>query len=236
MSLRQSNRTQIETLHSMIDHTKVSQIKRDILQASFNAKACHIGSALSCVSILVDLFYRTLKEDDIFIFSKASGVAAFYAILADKGYFPKEKLAEYLHDYPLPSKEVPGVIFSCGSLGHGLPVATGIAYAQKDKQVYVLISDGEVQEGTFWESALFAHQHNLDNLHVLVDYNRLQALGFTDDILGLDDALYLSRSLFPDIRVFETTKGEGVDFLENKPESHYMNLTPELLEKALCQI
>jgi transketolase len=215
---------------------KVSEIRRQILQSSYEAHACHIGSALSCVNIMVELFYRDLKDGDIFLFSKASGVATYYCILSDKGLFPKEKIAEYLHFYPLPSKEVPGVIHSCGSLGHGITVATGIAYANRDKQVYVLISDGECQEGTVYECAIFAKQHKLDNLHVIVDYNRIQAMGHTNDIVDLDDALFMLRNLFPDMRVAETIKGEGVDFMENDPSWHYKNLTPELLEQALCQI
>lgn len=217
---------------------KKKEIRRSILENSYLAHACHLGSALSCVDIMVDLFYNRLKDDDIFLFSKASGVATYYTILADKGLFPKEKIAEYLHNYPLPSKEVPGVIFSCGSLGHGLPVAVGIAYAKPDKQVYVLISDGECQEGTFWESALFARQHKLENLHVIVDYNKIQAMGNTKDILDLDDGLFLMRNIFPNLEVVETVKGKGVDFMENSAKWHYANLTPELLEQALkqCQI
>lgn len=210
-------------------HQKALAIKRQILQSSFDAHACHIGSALSCVDIMVELFYKRLKKDDIFLFSKASGVATYYAILSDLGHFPKEKIAEYLHDYPLPSKEVPQVIHSCGSLGHGLPVATGIAYANRDKQVYVLISDGEVQEGTFWESILFKKQHKLDNLTVIVDWNKYQAMGKIEDILDIPWDFVMSMG----IEVVCTTKGQGVSFLQDKAESHYMNLTPELLEMAL---
>jgi transketolase len=215
---------------------KERQIKRDILNASFSAGACHVGSALSCVSIMVKLFYDVLKAEDIFLFSKASGVATFYSILADHGKFPVEKISEYLHLYPLPSKEVPGVIHSCGSLGHGLPVACGLAYANRNKNVYVLISDAEVQEGTTYESALFARQHNLQNLHVIVDYNNIQACGHTYDILDLTTAFIFLKTTFPHIHTVATIKGEGVDFMENDPSWHYKNLTPELLEKALCQI
>jgi len=215
---------------------KASELKKQILQSSYDAKACHIGSALSCVGIMTKLFYRDLKEDDIFLFSKASGVATYYTILSDKGLFPKEKIAEYLHDYPLPSKEVPGVVFSCGSLGHGLPVATGIAYAQRDKQVYVLISDGECQEGTTYESALFARQHNLTNLHVIVDFNNIQAMGFTNKILDLTTAFQFLQNTFPNIEIVHTLKGEGVDFMEDEPSWHYKNLSEEQLKQALWQI
>lgn len=214
------------------------QIRRDVLQASFDAKACHIGSALSCVDFMVKLHYEILKEDDIFLFSKASGVATYYAILSDKGYIPKEKVPEYLHDYPLPSKEVPGIIHSLGSLGHGLPVAAGLAYANRDKNVHVLISDGEVQEGTTYETALFTRQHNLRNLHVYVDYNAIQACGWTFDILDLTTAFNFLNATLPNCQILHTTKGDGVKFMEDDPAWHYKNLTPELLEEALkqCQI
>lgn len=215
---------------------KARDIRRTTLQASFDAKACHIPSALSCIDILVDIHYRLMKLGDIFVFSKASGVAAYYAILADKGMFPKEKLAEYLAKYPLPSTEVPGVVHSCGSLGHGLPVAVGLAYANPRKRVYVLMSDGECQEGTTYEACLFARQKNLNNLYVIVDNNRIQALDFTSSILDLTTAFAFMKSTLRNCEIVETVKGEGVDFLSSNPDSHYLNLTPELLERALQQI
>jgi transketolase len=185
---------------------------------------------------MVHLFYQVLKEGDIFLFSKASGVATYYTILADKGKFPTEKIAEYLHFYPLPSKEVPGVIHSCGSLGHGLPVAVGLAYANPDKRVYVLISDGECQEGTVYESALFARQHNLHNLHVFVDYNNIQAMGYTNNILDLTTAFEFLEKTFPNISVVHTLKGEGVDFMEDSAQWHYKNLSETQLQDALNQL
>lgn len=216
----------------------IKKLRRDILEVSFEAKACHIGSALSCLEILADLYYNKLKEDDIFLFSKASGVAALYVILADKGYFPKEKLVEYLKNYPLASKEVPGIIHSVGSIGHGLNVAAGIALGKKLKNesgnVYCLISDGECQEGSTYEAALFIRQYNLDNLYVLIDNNGLQACGKTEDILDIEfTALDFFKNTIPNVRIYSTIKGEGVSFMENKVEWHYWNLTKELLEQAL---
>lgn len=216
-------------------NTALCKIKHDVLQASFDAGACHIGSALSCVPILVDLFYRRLEDGDLFIFSKASGAATYYAILSDKGMFPKEKLAEYLKNYPECSKEVPGVLHSIGSVGHGLPVAVGLAMTDRKRRVYVLVSDGELQEGTTYESALFARQHKLDNLYVIVDYNGFQACGATKDIIDLETALRFLQNTFPNFDVRHTTKGDGVDFMENKYEWHYWNLTPELLKRSLEQ-
>ena len=210
-------------------------IKRTILQSSFDAGSCHLGSALSCVDILVELFYGILKKEDVFIFSKASGVATLYAILADKGYFPKEMIAKYLHDYPLPSKEVPGVIHSFGSLGHGLPFAAGMALADRSRRVFVLMSDGEVDEGTTWESALFIRQHKLDNLYVIIDANKYQALGATKDILDLTTAFEFLKNTLPHCDIRETVKGGDVDFLQGT-KGHYLNLTEGLLDRALEQI
>lgn len=209
----------------------VLKIRRDILLASFSAGACHIGSALSCVDILVDLFYRIMEPEDRFIFAKASGAATLYAILCDKGFFPPEKLTEYLHDYPEASKEVPGVLHSVGSVGMGLSVAAGLALADRNRKVFCVISDGQLQEGVTYECALFAQHHKLTNLHVLCDNNGLQALGFTKDILGVPTDFF--KETFPHFYNMPTIKGKGVSFLENKVESHYCNLTQELLEKAL---
>ena len=215
---------------------KYKQIQRDVLQASFDAGACHIGSALSCVDILVPLFYGELKDDDIFLFSKASGAATYYSILADKGLFPREKIAYYLKNYPLPSVEVPGVVHSCGSLGHGLPVAVGLALANRDQRVFVLMSDGEVGEGTTWESALFARQHDLDNLNVIIDANELQACGAVEEILDLGTAYDFLRRTLPNLTIEHTVKGKGVDFMEGQYEWHYRNLTESQLKQALEQI
>ncbi len=211
------------------------RIRKSVLENSYKAGACHIGSALSCVDIMVELHYNILLEEDVFVFSKASGVATYYAILADKGILPKD-FSEILKKYPLPSREVSGIIHSVGSLGHGLPFAVGMAFADRSKRVFVLISDGEVQEGTTYESALFARQHKLDNLFVIVDDNKIQGLGFNKDILDLETAYTFLKNTLPNFERRETIKGQGIDFMENKPEWHYKNLTKELLDSALKQI
>ena len=215
---------------------KISQIRKDILLASYEVGACHIGSALSCVPIMVDLFYKTLKKDDIFLFSKASGVATYYAILADKGYFKKTELAQYLKNYPLPSTEVPGVFHSFGSLGHGLPVACGIAIADRTRNVHVLLSDGECQEGSTMEAVLFARQHKLNNLHIFVDNNKFQANGKTQDILDLSTMFHFMKESLPNCTILDTVKGHGIDFMESDNNWHYKNLTKDLLDVALAQV
>lgn len=211
------------------------EIKKSILENSLKAGACHIGSAFSCVDILIDLYDNILTDQDVFIFSKASGVSALYCILAEKGYFPKDQIAYYLKNYPLPSVEVPGIVHSVGSLGHGLPVAVGMAYASRNKRVFILMSDGEVQEGTTWESALFARQHKLDNLFVIVDANEYQALGKTADILDLDTAFEFLKNTLPNCEIRHTIKGGDIDFMRGV-DGHYKNLTEETLKQALCLI
>ena len=216
---------------------KISQIKKDVLVASYEARACHLGSALSCVDILVKLFYGgIINDDNVFLFSKASGVATYYAILADKGYFPKEKLASYLKNYPLPSTEVPSVVHSFGSLGHGLSVACGIALGNRNRNVYILLSDGECQEGSTLEAVSFARQHKLNNLFVFIDNNKYQALGKTDDIMNMDGIFEFMKKNLPNCEILDTVKGVGVDFMEGDNSWHYKNLDKETLEKALCQI
>lgn len=212
------------------------QIQKDILTSSFEAGACHLGSSFSCVNILVDLFYLEKIKPEQFIFSKASGVATYYSILAEQGYFPKEKLAYYLKNYPECSKEVPGVIHSIGSVGMGLSVAVGLALADRTKNIYCLISDGQLNEGVTYEAALFAGQHNLTNLYVICDNNGIQALGRTKDILNLDNAFKFFENTFPNFRNVKTIKGDGISFLANKAESHYMNLTEETFKQALSEI
>ena len=212
--------------------TKNQQISKDILNASYEAGACHIGSALSCVDILVDLLYP--KLDGVFLFGKASGVATYYAILADQGVFPKEHLARYLKEYPLPSTEVPGVVHSFGSVGHALSVAAGMALGNREQDVYVLLSDGDLQEGSTYEATLFASQHDLKNLYVHVDDNNLQACGTTSDILAIDYSFFESHLW--NFHHHQTIKGKGVDFMENEFSWHYRNLNESLLKDALKQI
>jgi transketolase len=236
------------------------KIRQNILRASFEAEACHIGSALSCVEILLVLYSKILKKDDIFLFSKASGASALYVVLAAKGIVEKEKVVEYLKRYPLASKEVPGVIWSAGSLGHGLPVACGLALADRKRKVYCLVSDGELQEGTTWESALFANHHKLNNLIVIVDRNQFQACGKTEDILELEplsakwkafgwetkeidghnftklEAALKIKSPKPKIIIAKTSKGKGVSFCENEYSWQYRNLDEELLKQALKEL
>ena len=209
---------------------RIKQLRRDILKTSYSAGACHIGSSLSAIKPLLIILSK-MKKKDRFIFSKASGACAYYILLSEAGHFPKKKLPLFLKSYPLCDKRVPGVLFSVGSLGHGLPAATGLALADRKRDVYVLMSDGELQCGTTWECLLFKKQHKLKNLKIYVDWNKIQACGKIKDILDLP--WYFLRK--NGVKLIKTTKGDGVSFMRNRFEYHYWNLTPELLEKALCE-
>lgn len=179
-------------------------IRRDILDMSFRAQSAHIGGSLSCVEILVSLYFSIMHIDPIhpdddkrdrFVLSKAHDAKALFATLAERGFFDKKVLSGYEQNDGLLAGHsirhgVAGVEISAGSLGHGLPIAVGMAYAakmdNKTHRVFVLLSDGECDEGTTWESALFASQHKLDNLVAIVDYNKLQGYGRTNEVLDLE--------------------------------------------------
>lgn len=203
----------------------LNQLRKKILKVSFLAHACHIGSALSAIDIIEEI-YRKKRKNDIFVFAKASGVSALYCYL-----YPIKKATELLRKYPLPAREA-GLIHSLGSLGHGLPFATGLALANRNRDVYILIGEGDVQEGTFWESILFKRQHKLKNLKIILDNNGLQALGKVKDILDLPYNFLKQNG----VKVIKTTKGKGVKLLEDMGyKSHYYNLTKNDYEKQKKQ-
>ncbi len=178
------------------------EIRATCVQMAHDGKEGHLSSALSCTDILVALYSDWLnvspddpqKSDrDRFIFSKGHAVTALYAVLADQGFIPKDWLSSYARtDSHLPNHpckhSLPFLEMSTGSLGHGLGVATGMLYGFKidglDNRVAVLMSDGECNEGSVWEAAMFAAAHKLDNLLAIVDNNNLQAVGRTDELTG----------------------------------------------------
>ena len=180
-----------------------TRIREHCLRMTHRGRSGHVGSMLSMAEILAVLYTRVLRVDpqnphwpdrDRFVLSKGHGGGAVYAVLGELGFFPKEWFEGYYRDAGRLmghiSHHVPGVEFSTGSLGHGLPVAVGMALAarraRKSHRILCLMSDGDCDEGSTWEALLFAAQHRLDNLTVIVDYNRVQALGFSRDILDLE--------------------------------------------------
>ena len=250
------------------------------LQMVARAKASHIGGALSMADLLAVLYADVLNvrpEDpgwsdrDRFILSKGHSCTALYAALALKGFFPVEELGTYGQDgarlMSHISHHLPGVEFSTGSLGHGLPFGCGKALAAKrtgtDWRTFVMLSDGELDEGSNWEAILFAPQHKLDNLVAIVDYNKIQSLGSVADVMELDPladkfrafrwgvkeidghdhkAIHeaLSTCPFepgkPSCLIAHTIKGKGVDFMENNLQWHYSSPKPDQLAEALRQL
>lgn len=184
--------------------TIAREVRKDIINMSLRAKSAHSGGALSCVEVLVSLYFSVMhidpkkpysKDRDRLIFSKGHDVKALYAVLVERGYFDKNILEGYeMNDGLLAGHSVrhavPGVEVSAGSLGHGFSIATGIALAgkigKKSYHVFTILSDGECDEGSVWEAALFAGHHKLNNLIAIIDYNKLQGFGFTKDVLDLE--------------------------------------------------
>jgi len=264
-----------------MDSLKFSTIlRKKTLEMVYYAKASHIGGALSIADIIATLYSKTLKirpknpnwkMRDRFILSKGHCCSVLYAALALRGFFNKNKLNSYAKDHSLlmshASHKIPGVEFSTGSLGHGLPYAVGKAYISKYQKnnwkSYVLLSDGELNEGSNWESIIFAAQHKLDNLIAIIDYNKLQGLGETKNILNLEplrkkfesfgwsvkqidghDHKKLQKTLTtipwkknkPSILIANTVKGKGVSFMENNNQWHYRSPSKDQLKSALEEL
>lgn len=250
------------------------------LQMVARAKASHIGSALSIADIVAVLYsdilhinpnQPTMPNRDRFILSKGHACVAVYAALAEKGFFPIKDLETYGQDHSNLmnhiSHKVPGVEFSAGALGHGLPFGVGKALAAKrleeDWRVFVLLSDGELDEGSNWEALMFAAHHQLDNLVAIIDYNKLQSLTTIANTLGLEPLLekfmafgwsvrevdghnhdQIRQSMQttpwtsnkPSIIIAHTTKGKGVSFMESRVEWHYRNPNADELIQALAEL
>lgn len=164
----------------------LKNIRVNILNLTYKAKSSHIGSCLSIVEILTILYFKILKKKDKFILSKGHAALALYCILFEKKIISLKILNSFGTNKTVLmnhlSHKVNGVQFSTGSLGHGLPVAVGKALKFKvnkeSNKVFVLLSDGEMNEGTTWESLLFASHHKLDNLNIIIDYNKIQSMDF----------------------------------------------------------
>jgi transketolase len=256
-------------------------IRKNALRLVHRTQSPHIGSAFSCVEILVSLYFKVLKvgpknplnpKRDRFIFSKGHACPSLYAVLKEKGFLSEADLKGFAINGGIleqhPNRDLKkGIEVSTGSLGHGLAIGSGMAYAaKKDKhkyRIFVLLSDGELNEGSTWESIMFASQHKLDNIVAIVDYNKIQALGFTKDIIDLEPLAdkWVSfgwhvkeanghdfRSLFkafdsvlkmkgkPKVIIAHTVKGKGVTFMENNLLWHYRAPDDEEYKKALKEL
>lgn len=188
-----------------LQQEKAKQLRADIVKMTYLAKSGHPGGSLSCVEMLMALYYNIMKVDpsnpgweerDRFVLSKGHACPALYAVLADKGYFPREdlwtlrKFHSHLQGHP-DMRKTPGVDANTGSLGQGVSIAGGMALAAKYKgeshRVFVITGDGESQEGLVWEAAMSAAHYKLDNLTVLLDHNGLQIDGTNDQVMSLGD-------------------------------------------------
>lgn len=257
------------------------ELRQLIFKTVYHADGGHIPSSFSIVELLTVLYRRILRIDpanpdwedrDRFILSKGHACVALYAVLAQRGFFERSLLKTFcrkgsiLGGHPDMLK-VPGVDASTGSLGHGFPYAAGVAFSAKlhnrGIRVYSILGDGECQEGSIWEAALFAAQRQLDNLVAIVDYNKLQAIDFIDNIgsltpfvdkwrsFGWDsieadghdiDQIVLtmeklsSRRGKPKVFIAHTVKGKGVSFMENAPIWHYRMPNDSEIEVVLNEL
>jgi transketolase len=261
-------------------HELAIEIKTLSLKMVTRAKASHIGSAFSIADIVAVLYGSVLNVDplqpqlstrDRFILSKGHACVAVYSALAARGFFPKEDLLTYGQDHSILmnhiSHKISGVEFSTGSLGHGLPYGVGKALAAKKRgenwRTFVLMSDGELGEGSNWEAFMFAAHHQLNNIVAIIDYNKLQSLTSVDKTLRVEpladklaafgwhvreidghDHGELIRNLQtvpwehnkPSVLICHTVKGKGVSFMENKVAWHYHSPTTEQRDLALAEL
>lgn len=255
-------------------------IRRSVVTMSHAARAPHLAPALSCVDILVAAYWLALRIDphdpanparDRLIFSKGHAVSALYATLAHRGLFPIERLSEYgrhggtMAEQPIPFA-VPGVELATGSLGHGLPVGVGIALAARitglPSRVLVVMGDGECNEGSVWEAAMFVPAHRLNHLTVVVDFNRWQGTGRSEDVLALQplaakwsafgwravevdghDIHALAAAMQPTVDdprptaiIAHTVKGKGVSFMEDDNNWHYRVPDDDERRRAMVEL
>lgn len=249
------------------------QLRKDTIDIIYAGKTGHIGGDMSVMEILVELYFKQMnirpenrndENRDLFIMSKGHSMEAYYAVLAEKGFLDKEEILQGFSKFGSkfighPNNKLPGIEMNSGSLGHGLPVCVGMAKAgkmdHKDYRVYVVMGDGELAEGSVWEGAMAANQYQLDNLCAVVDRNRLQISGNTEDVMGQDDLHERFQSFGwhvidvadgndidqldaafeeaktvkgkPTVLIANTVKGKGSSIMENKANWHHKVPTQE---------
>lgn len=243
------------------------KLRQDVVDMIVNGKGGHIGGDMSVMDTLVTLYFKEMnisvdnfntKDHDHFIMSKGHSVEALYAVLAEKGFFPIERVLKEFSQFGSmfighPNNKLPGIEMNSGALGHGLPVAVGMAIAERmnksKNRVYVVMGDGELAEGSVWEGAMSGANYRLDNLCAIIDRNRLQISGSTEDVMALDDlhrkwdsfgwhvidvddgndieklarAFEESRMVEgkPSVLIANTIKGKGSSVMENKAAWHH---------------
>ncbi|AGX44797.1 transketolase [Clostridium saccharobutylicum] len=258
------------------------EVKKDIVEMIYEAKSGHPGGSLSCSDIITYLYNEKMNVDvnnpkdpnrDRFVLSKGHAAPAIYSVLAEKGYFPKEelnklrKVGALLQGHP-DSKHVPGVDVSTGSLGQGISNAVGMALGLRaqgnNAKVYVVLGDGELQEGLVWEASMAAAHYKLDNLIAIIDNNGLQIDGKNEEVMGISpldkkfesfgwnvivcedgndfDSIHEAFSKVdevkekPSVIIAKTVKGKGVSFMENNAGWHGQAPNEEEKNKALSEL
>lgn len=240
-----------------------------LLQMHFESGVGHIGGNLSALDLLLALYHWVLRQNDLFVLSKGHSAGALYVALWSIGALSDEELRQFHKDgtrlsgHP-PAGAIAEITFATGSLGHGLGLASGLALGKKLKaepgRIFCLTSDGEWNEGSCWESLIFAAHHNLDNLTLVVDCNGLQGFGTTREVANLEPlaekfrafglptteinghdfeqiCLSLNKgSARPLVVVANTTKGCGVSFMENEMKWHYLPMNAEQYEQARREV
>ncbi|MDY6416215.1 MAG: transketolase [Succinivibrio dextrinosolvens] len=243
------------------------RLRQDVVDMIVNGKGGHIGGDMSVMDVLVTLYFKEMnitkenfntKDHDHFIMSKGHSVEALYAVLAEKGFFSRETVLKEFSQFGSkfighPNNKLPGIEMNSGALGHGLPVAVGMAIAERmnksSNRVYVVMGDGELAEGSVWEGAMAGANYRLDNLCAVLDRNRLQISGSTEDVMALDD-LHRKWESFgwhvidvsdgndieklaaafeearmvkgkPTVLIANTVKGKGSPVMENKASWHH---------------
>lgn len=271
-------RLDIPTLKEM-----AREIREKILIMTHNVNSGHPGGSMSLVEIMLSLYFYKIKYDpknpewderDRVIISKGHATPVVYLTLAKAGFFDEEEVMKGFRRFGSIFQGhvyvgVPGIEFNTGSLGQGLSAGIGMAlasrYKKKDFNVYVILGDGEIQEGSVWESAMFASHHQIDNLCAIIDYNKVQENGFVNEILSIEplkdrwesfgwnyieidghnfEEIFEALDAFtsskgegrPTVIVANTVKGKGVSFMEFKHTFHGRALNKEELEKALEEL
>ena len=271
---------EIKKYNNLISISK--ELRKRIIKTSYQAKIPHVGSCLSCIELLVFLYWRELNIDtnnseainrDRFILSKGHGAPALFQVLGLKGFFPIERLNSFgkpgsvFHEHPPKPGYIPGIEAATGSLGHGFPMAVGMSLAKRINNLkyrtYSILSDGECNEGSIWEAAMFAGAQQLDDLTILIDFNKWQATGRSKDVLALDplkekwqsfgwDVYEIDGHNFnqieksielakanknkPSAIIAHTIKGKGVSFMEDNNNWHYKTPNEEEFKKAFEEL
>lgn len=254
-------------------------LRKDVIDMICAGKAGHIGGDMSVMDTLVALYFNQMNvtpdnmddpNHDRFVMSKGHSVEALYAVLAKKGFFPIQEVIDTFSKFGSkfighPNNKLPGIEMNSGSLGHGLPVCVGMALAgkmnKKNYRVYTVMGDGELAEGSVWEAAMAGHQYKLDNLCAIVDRNRLQISGNTEDVMGHDDLHERFKSFGwhvidvadgnsieqlhaafeeakqtkgqPTVLIANTVKGKGSAVMENKAAWHHHVPSQEEYEQIM---